>query len=72
MRESTRIERTSIVNDVIRDHPSTLSVFNYFGVDACCGGNLSIAEAAENEFIDAGALVAALRNSVRHETANSR
>lgn len=66
MPSSNRIGRTSTVNDVIRDYPATASIFNFFGIDTCCGGRLTIAEAADNESVDPGVLVAALRNSARH------
>lgn len=66
MPEPMQIDRTSVVNDVIRCHPASVSVFNYFGVDACCGGAATIAEAAEHDFVDTEALVDALRGSARH------
>lgn len=65
MPESMQIDGGSVVNDVIRCHPASVSVFNYFGVDACCGGAATIAEAAEHAFVDAEALIDALRGSAR-------
>ena len=34
------------INEVIRLFPSTVAVFNRLGLDSCCGGNKTIAEAA--------------------------
>lgn len=49
------------VNDVLRRYPAAASVFNDFGLDTCCGGALSLAEAARHKRIDPERLYAALR-----------
>lgn len=72
MPETTQIDQTSVVNDVIRRYPATVGVFNYFGIDACCGGAATIAEAAENDSVDADVLVDALRGATRDVLANAR
>lgn len=48
------------VNDAIRLYPETVTVFNDFGIDACCGGAVPIAEAARRDGADLEALLAAL------------
>lgn len=53
----------STVNDVLLRHPATVAVFNAFGVDACCGGAASLAEAARDAGISLDALLDALRHS---------
>ena len=50
------------VNDTLLLFPSTLSVFNSYGVDACCGGHETLAEAARS----AGVPLTALLLSVEH------
>lgn len=65
MPESMQIDGVSVVNDVVRCHPDSLSVFSYFGVDTCCRGAVTISEAAEHAFVDADALIDALRGSAR-------
>jgi iron-sulfur cluster repair protein YtfE (RIC family) len=57
------------VSAIVRRHPTTAGVFNYFGIDSCCGGDVTIAEAAENEFVDPVDLVAALHSAIRYENA---
>jgi iron-sulfur cluster repair protein YtfE (RIC family) len=52
------------VNETIARYPETLSVFNSHGVDTCCGGTLSVHEAAERERVDASALCDALTRAV--------
>ena len=49
-----------LVNEVIRTHPTTVEVFNRFGIDACCGGAAPVGEAAVRDGADPEALLAAL------------
>ena len=63
MRDRTNaiaIDSESTVNDVIRMYPESVSVFNQLGIDACCGGDASIAEAARRDGVDLGSLLARL------------
>ena len=69
MFDSMKIDPTSVIGDVIQKHPTTAGVFNYFGIDAACGGYSTVAAAAENEFVDSESLVVALQAAVRYETA---
>ncbi len=55
-----RIEETDVVNEVIAAIPRTVGVFNERGIDACCGGAVSIREAAERDGADLSALMHAL------------
>jgi regulator of cell morphogenesis and NO signaling len=54
------IDTGTTVNDVIRTYPSSVSVFNELGIDACCGGDASLAEAASRDGVDLETLVARL------------
>ena len=54
------IALASVVNDVIQSHPATTTVFNKFGIDACCGGAVSITDAALRDGADPTALLNAL------------
>ena len=54
------ITLTSIVNGVIQSHPATTNVFNEFGIDACCGGAVSIGDAALRDGADPATLLNAL------------
>jgi regulator of cell morphogenesis and NO signaling len=51
------------VNDVIREYPSTMEVFNKLGIDACCGGAASLDEAAHRDGVEPAVLLAALRDA---------
>ena len=48
------------VNEILLKYPSAVSVFNDLGIDACCGGDASLVEAARRDGADLGALIAAL------------
>ena len=59
-----RIAETDVVNDVIAAIPRTIGVFNEREIDACCGGAVSIRDAAEREGVDVSALMHALHQVV--------
>ncbi|HEU0078240.1 MAG TPA: DUF542 domain-containing protein [Longimicrobiaceae bacterium] len=56
----TETLNTRSVNEIIRLWPGTVEVFNRFGIDACCGGAVPVAEAAERDGADPEALRRAL------------
>lgn len=53
--DSEILRRT--VNQVILDRPATVEVFHRHGIDACCGGELPVGEAAERHGIDPAELL---------------
>ncbi|HET7599349.1 MAG TPA: DUF542 domain-containing protein [Gemmatimonadales bacterium] len=55
------LDCTLAVNEIVRRHPATRAVFHRFGVDTCCGGAVSVEQAAQRDGIDGEALCAALR-----------
>ena len=68
------ISVASVVNDVIQTHPATTTVFNQFGIDACCGGAASIQDAAVRDGADPVALLSALNGimvGARHGTGSA-
>ena len=60
----TRITREMIINDVIKQYPETISVFNRLNVDSCCGGGASIEATARKDGIDLEALLDALNREI--------
>lgn len=60
----TRLDCSLSVNTVLARYPSTLVVFNRFGLDTCCGGGLSVADAARAADADADALCNALTDAI--------
>lgn len=61
-----QIDSEMTVNDVIRRYPGTITVFNEFGIDACCGGAASIDEAARRDGVEPRMLLTALRDAAVH------
>jgi regulator of cell morphogenesis and NO signaling len=61
---ASAIDPRSTVNDIITRYPSTLAVFNAYGIDACCGGALPVAEAAARHKIPLNALRSALESAI--------
>ncbi|HEX5076267.1 MAG TPA: DUF542 domain-containing protein [Gemmatimonadaceae bacterium] len=57
---ASAIDAETTVNEVIRMYPESVSVFNEMGIDACCGGDASLAEAARRDGVDLGSLLARL------------
>jgi iron-sulfur cluster repair protein YtfE (RIC family) len=49
------------VNEVLRNRPESIEVLSRFQVDTCCGGEDTLAAAAEREGIELAALLGDLR-----------
>ena len=52
-----RITKEMIVNDAIKLYPDTIGVFSKFHIDSCCGGAVSIEDAAKRDRTDLDALL---------------
>ena len=50
------------VNELLREAPAAAAVLNRLGIDTCCGGSLSLAEAAASVGLETPALLAELRH----------
>ena len=57
---SITIDTAATVNEILAKHPAAVSAFNTFGIDACCGGDAPLVEAARRDGADLHALIAAL------------
>ena len=53
------------VNDFITTYPQTFRVFMEYGVEICCGGSMSVADAAKAFWIPEPELCHALRQAIR-------
>lgn len=58
-----KVTKEMIVNDCIRDFPGTIGVFTKFNIDSCCGGAVSIEEAAGRDGADLDELMKALNEA---------
>lgn len=63
MTEQTLITKNMTINDVVKKHPKTITVFSKFKVDSCCGGAGSIEKTAGMSGVDIVALMAALNKA---------
>lgn len=57
MKEIARIEAEDTLNAVVARYPSTLPVLTEHGLDTCCGGALSLREAARHHDLDVAGLL---------------
>lgn len=53
------------IKEIISTYPATAAVFSRYGLDACCGGGLSVSDAARAHGLDADHLCDALNAAVR-------
>jgi len=58
-----KVTKDIIVNDCIKLYPNTIGVFTRFKIDSCCGGAVSIEEAATRDGADIGALLKELNEA---------
>ncbi len=60
----TSFDLSTTVGDIVARHPGTSRVFDRAGVDFCCGGKRSLAEACQAKGIPAGVLMAELEGEL--------
>lgn len=58
-----QLDLSLTINEIVARHPETIPVFNRFGMDTCCGGGVTVEEAAQRDGIDAAAVVSELRHT---------
>lgn len=61
---TTQIDKASTVNEIVAQYPDSITVFNQFGIDSCCGGAVPLAEAAPRDGADVDELLAALQEVI--------
>lgn len=64
------ITKQSIVADIVTDHPLSSDIFREYGIDFCCGGNISIEEAVKNKKVDAETLIDKINALPQQQTGN--
>jgi len=58
--QTVSLVATDTINDIIEKQPEALRVFHQFGLDACCGGTLPLAVAAERHGLNLQEVLQAL------------
>lgn len=54
------LDRSTTINALVDRHPELIPILSGHGLDLCCGGPLTLAEAADRHGLDAAALVTEL------------
>ena len=62
--ETTTLESLT-VNEIIRQRPETVEVFNRYGIDACCGGAVPVAQAAARDGADPADVLRDLDDAIK-------
>jgi regulator of cell morphogenesis and NO signaling len=60
------------VGEIVRHNFSTARVFEAQKIDFCCGGNISLEEAAKKEGVDTGTLLAEINAVLHREDKDSK
>lgn len=63
MPQQAVIDRATTINAVVELHPGLMPILSAHGLDLCCGGPLTLQEAAERHGLDLAALVAELEEA---------
>ncbi|MBI5755535.1 MAG: DUF542 domain-containing protein [Nitrospirae bacterium] len=61
----SQITKEMTVNQILRLYPKSVGVFTKFNIDACCGGNRSIEQAAKEDKALLEDLIQALNQSAQ-------
>lgn len=64
------ITNESIVAEIVTDIPLSADIFRKYGIDFCCGGNISINEAVKNKKVDAETLIDEINELPNHNQGN--
>ena len=61
---TTVLDCAATVNEIVAKYPATIAIFNRYGIDSCCGGGVSVEEAAHRDGVDPGMLCRELQQAV--------
>lgn len=64
MSERQLVVAEETVDALMARYPATMSIFNAFGVDTCCGAHRTVREAAAEDGTDESKLVSALQLAI--------
>ncbi len=63
---------TETVREIALNQPSSIRVFEQFGIDYCCGGRKPLAVACTEQDIEIGSLLAALESAAQKPDAGAK
>jgi regulator of cell morphogenesis and NO signaling len=67
MPAATMLDPTLTINQIVARFPETIPVFDRFGLDTCCGGDVRVEEAAQRDGVDAAEVFSALRQTLERK-----
>ncbi len=67
-----QIDETMTLNEVVRRVPSAVAVFRRLGIDACCGGEHTLAQMGKQRGFDVFELLTAIRREAEEAERASR
>ena len=59
------ISKDMTINNIIKEYPQSIAVFNKFRIDSCCGGGQSVEKTATADGVDIEDLLQALNEAVK-------
>jgi iron-sulfur cluster repair protein YtfE (RIC family) len=59
--------RTTLIRDLVEDHPEVMPILNDRGMDICCGGGMTIPEAAAAHKEDDNVIINEMLRLIRGE-----
>ena len=59
------LDAQQTVRNLVRHHPATVGIFEALGIDYCCGGNNSLAQACEAVRVPLDNVIAQLEEALR-------
>ena len=65
--EDVMIAQEQTVREIAQTQPSSIRVFEQFGIEYCCGGRKALAEACAAKDVDVDTVIAALEAASRNE-----
>lgn len=58
---------TKLIRDLVEDYPEVMPILADCGIDICCGGGLTVPDAAEAHYHDASVVVYQMLRTIRGE-----
>jgi iron-sulfur cluster repair protein YtfE (RIC family) len=62
-----QMTRERLIRDLVEDYPAAMPVLQQYGIDICCGGGLTIPDAARAHRIDPETLIQQVQTAIRGE-----
>jgi regulator of cell morphogenesis and NO signaling len=59
------VATTQTVREIALEQPTSIRVFEHYGIDYCCGGRKPLAEACAASNLEVDAVLAALENAAK-------